>query len=165
LLFHKKKLSDIEEVKGQILKIILKQDRDSQFSLIPSMREVQELLSEFSEFNPKWKKFPVLFRIARIKISDHIGTTSFQENVELPDVKHDLDLIIKMLNHMRQQKNLKIVKMPLFINPDEIYLAHKEGRFPFEETEIMSQIVVIFQKGEIMYVGLVFGRNYVLLQD
>jgi hypothetical protein len=158
-------LSDIEEVKGQILKIILKQDRDSQFSLIPSMREVQELLSEFSEFNPKWKKFPVLFRIARIKISDHIGTTSFQENVELPDVKHDLDLIIKMLNHMRQQKNLKIVKMPLFINPDEIYLAHKEGRFPFEETEIMSQIVVIFQKGEIMYVGLVFGRNYVLLQD
>jgi hypothetical protein len=165
LLFHKKKLSDIEEVKGQILKIILKQDRDSQFSLIPSMREVQELLSEFSEFNPKWKKFPVLFRIARIKISDHIGTTSFQENVELPDVKHDLDLIIKMLNHIRQQKNLKIVKMPLFINPDEIYLAHKEGRFPFEETEIMSQIVVIFQKGEIMYVGLVFGRNYVLLQD
>ena len=165
MLFHKKKLSDIEEVKGQILKIISKQDRDRQSSQIPSMREVQELLSEFSEFNPKWKKFPVLFRIARIKISDHIGTRSFQENVELPDVKHDLDLIIKMLNHMRQQKNLKAVKMPLFINPDEIYLAHKEGRFPFKETEIMSQIVVIFQKGQIMYVGLVFGRNYVLLQD
>jgi hypothetical protein len=158
-------LSDIDEVKGQILKIISKQDRDSQSSLIPSMREVQELLSELSEFNPKWKKLPVLLRIARIKIPDLIGTTSFQENVELPDVKHDLDLIIKMLNHMRQQKNLKTVKMPLFINPDEIYLAHKEGRFPFEETEIMSQIVVIFQKGQIMYVGLVFGRNYVLLQD
>ena len=165
MLFHKKKLSDIDEVKGQILEIISKQDRDSQSSLIPSMREVQELLSELSEFNPKWKKLPVLFRIARIKISDHIGTRSFQENVELPDVKHDLDLIIKMLNHMRQQKNLKAVKMPLFINPDEIYLAHKEGRFPFKETEIMSQIVVIFQKGQIMYVGLVFGRNYVLLQD
>lgn len=165
MLFHKKKLSDIEEVKGQILKIISKQDRDSQSSLIPSTREVQELLSEFSEFNPKWKKFPVVFRIARIKISDLIGTTSFQDNVELPDVKHDLDLIIKMLNHMRQQKNLKAVKMPLFINPDEIYLAHKEGRFPFEGTEIMSQIVVIFQKGQIMYVGLVFGRNYVLLED
>jgi hypothetical protein len=165
LLFHKKKLSDIDEVKGQILKIISKQDRDSQSSLIPSMREAQELLSELSEFNPKWKKLPVLFRIARIKISDLIGTTSFQENVELPDVKHDLDLIIKMLNHLRQQKNLKVVKMPLFINPDEIYLAHKEGRFPFEGTEIMSQIVVIFQKGQIMYVGLVFGRNYVLLQD
>ena len=158
-------MSDIEEVKGQILKIISKQDRDSQSSLIPSKREVQELLSEFSEFNPKWKKFPVVFRIARIKISDLIGTTSFQENVELPDVKHDLDLIIKMLNHMRQQKNLKAVKMPLFINPDEIYLAHKEGRFPFEGIEIMSQIVVIFQKGQIMYVGLVFGRNYVLLED
>lgn len=165
MLFHKKKLSDIDQVKGQILEIISKQDRDSQSSLIPSMREVQELLSELSVFNPKWKKLPVLFRIARIKISDHIGTRSFQENVELPDVKHDLDLIIKMLNHMRQQKNLKAVKMPLFINPDEIYLAHKEGRFPFKETEIMSQIVVIFQKGQIMYVGLVFGRNYVLLQD
>ncbi|MDQ5868578.1 MAG: hypothetical protein M3530_02490 [Thermoproteota archaeon] len=165
MLFHKKKLNDIDEVKGQILKIISKRDRDSLSSPMPSTREVQDLLSEFSEFNPKWKKFPILYRIARIKISDPIGTTAFQENVELPDVKHDLDLIIKMLNHMRQQKNLKAVKMPLFINPDEIYLAHKEGRFPFIETEIMSQIIVVFQKGQIMYVGLVFGRNYVLLQD
>ena len=158
-------MNDIDEVKDQILKIISKQDRDSQSSLMPTMREVQGLLSEFSEFNPKWKKLPILYRIARIKISDPIGTTAFQENVELPDVKHDLDLIIKMLNHMRQQKNLKAIKMPLFINPDEIYLAHKEGRFPFVETEIMSQIVVVFQKGKIMYVGLVFGRNYVLLQN
>lgn len=158
-------MNDIDEVKGQILKIILKQDRDNQSSLVPSMREVQGLLSEFSEFNPKWKKLPILYRIARIKSSDPIGTTAFQENVELPDVKHDLDLIIKMLNHMRQQKNLKAIKMPLFINPDEIYLAHKEGKFPFVETEIMSQIVVVFQKGKIMYVGLVFGRNYVLLQN
>lgn len=158
-------MNDIDEVKGQILKIISKQDRDSQSSLMPSTREVQDLLSEFSEFNPKWKKLPILYRIARIKISDPIGTTAFQENVELPDVKHDLDLIIKMLNHMRQQKNLKAIKMPLFINPDEIYLARKEGRFPFVETEIMSQIIVVFQKGQIMYVGLVFGRNYVLLQN
>jgi hypothetical protein len=158
-------LNDIDEVKGQFLNIISKQDRDSQYSIMPTMREVQGLLSEFSEFNPKWKKLPILYRIARIKISDPIGTTAFQENVELPDVKHDLDLIIKMLNHMRQQKNLKAVQMPLFINPDEIYLAHNEGRFPFEGTEIISQIVVIFQKGQIMYVGLVFGRNYVLLQD
>jgi len=55
--------------------------------------------------------------------------------------------------------------MSLFIYPDEISLAHKEGKFPFERANINSQIVLVFQKGRVKYVGLVVDRNYVLLQN
>ena len=55
--------------------------------------------------------------------------------------------------------------MPLFIHPDEISIAHKEGRFPYGSTNIISQIAVVFQKGKIKYVGIVIDRNYVLLQN
>jgi hypothetical protein len=66
---------------------------------------------------------------------------------------------------MRERKNLKVSKMPLFIHPDEISIAHKEGRFPYGRTNIISQIAVVFQKGKIKYVGIVIDRNYVLLQN
>ena len=72
---------------------------------------------------------------------------------------------MKMLNHMREEKNLKVTNTPLFIHPDEISIAQKEGRFPYRNISIISQIAVVFQKGRIKYVGLVIDRNYVLLQD
>jgi hypothetical protein len=76
-----------------------------------------------------------------------------------------LDLIIKMLNHRREKKNLKPSETSLFIHPDEISLAHKEGKFPYERANIISQIAVVFLKGRIKYVGLVVDRSYVLLQN
>jgi len=76
-----------------------------------------------------------------------------------------LELIMKMLNHMREEKNLKVTDMPLFIHPDEISIAQMEDRFPYQNISIISQIAIVFQKGRIKYVGLVIDRNYVLLQD
>jgi hypothetical protein len=90
---------------------------------------------------------------------------TFHENLELPDIKHDFELVINMLNHMRQQKNLRITDLSLFVHTDEINFAHKEGKFPFGVTEIVSQFVIVFQKGQIMRVGFVFGKNYVLLKN
>jgi hypothetical protein len=55
--------------------------------------------------------------------------------------------------------------MPLFIHPDEISIAHKEGKFPYQRITITSQIAIVFQKGRIKYVGVVIDRNYVLLQN
>jgi hypothetical protein len=83
----------------------------------------------------------------------------------LPNTKHDLELVIKMLNYMREQKQLAAVKMPLFVQPDEISLAHREGRISYEGGSIISQIAVILQKGAVMYAGFVFGRKYVILQN
>ena len=165
LLSYNKQIKNIEDVKEQITKIILNHRRQIEANLKTPVTEIQNLLSEFSEFNDSWIKIPTVYRIAWICAPEYDTTRNitFKENIELPNVDHDLELVIKLLNHMRERKNLKVSKMPLFIHPDEISIAHKEGRFPYGRTTIISQIAVVFQKRKIKYVGIVIDRNYVLL--
>lgn len=169
LLYPKKpQISNIEDVKEQITKIISSQRKQIESNLKTTVSEVQNLLSEISEFNDSWTKLPIIYRIAWISTSsddDTVENVTFKENIELPNVDHDLELIMKMLNHMREEKNLKKTNVPLFIHPDEISIAQNEDRFPYRNISIISQIAVVFQKGRIKYVGLVIDRNYVLLQD
>lgn len=167
LLSYNKQIKNIEDVKEQISKIILNQRRQIESNLKTSVAEIQNLLSEISEFNDNWTRLPTVYRIAWISSPEYETTKNitFKENIELPNVDHDLELVIKLLNHMRERKNLKVSKMPLFIHPDEISIAHREGRFPYGSTNIISQIAVVFQKGKIKYVGIVIDRNYVLLQN
>jgi hypothetical protein len=163
---RRKQFNDLFDVKKEISKIILKEQHATETYLNVSSVDIEKLLSELKEFNDKWNALPVVCRIARVKISeDCTKILTFYENLEMPDIKHDIELIVNMLNHMREQKNLKRTDMALFIHPDEINLAYKEGKFPFRVTEIISQLVVIFQNGQIMRVGLVFGKNYVLLKN
>ena len=105
-------------------------------------------------------------RVARIEgaeLPDMI--TRYREEVVLPNTKHDLDLVIKMLNYMREQKQLKPVKMPLFLQPDEISVSQQGRKINFDGSKIISQLSVVLQKGAIIYVGFVFGRNYVILEN
>jgi hypothetical protein len=69
-----------------------------------------------------------------------------------------------MLNHIREKNNLEKVKMPLFVQPDELFLAYKQGRFDHEIRNIQSQLAVVFQNSSINYIGLVFGFRYVILE-
>jgi len=166
LLPNKKQIKNIQDVKEQIAKLVLNQHRQIETNLKTSVMEIQKLLSEISEFNDTWTKLPSVYRIAWISTHDEtVKNITFKENIELPNVDHDLDLIIKMLNHRREEKNLKPSSTSLFIHPDEISLANKDGKFPYERANIISQIAVVFQKGRIKYVGLVVDRNYVLLQN
>lgn len=168
MFFPKKpQIRNIEDVREQVTEIISSQRKQIESNLKTSLSEVQNLLSEISEFNDNWIKLPIIYRIAWISTSDDdtVENVTFKENIELPNVDHDLELIMKMLNHMREEKNLKITNMPLFIHPDEISIAQKEDRFPYRNISIISQIAVVFQKGRIKYVGLIIDRNYVLLQD
>ena len=166
LLRNKKQIKNINDVKEQIAKLVLNQHRQIETNLKTSVTEIQKLLSEISEFNDSWTKLPSVYRIAWISIPDDtVKNITFKENIELPNIDHDLDLIIKMLNHRREEKNLKASNTSLFIHPDEISLANKDGKFPYERANIVSQIAVVFQKGRIKYVGLVVDRNYVLLQN
>ena len=166
LLPNKKQIKNIQDVKEQIAKLVLNQHRQIETNLKTSVMEIQKLLSEISEFNDSWTKLPSVYRIAWISTHDEtVKNITFKENIELPNVDHDLDLIIKMLNHRREKKNLKASSTSLFIHPDEISLANKDGKFPYERANIISQIAVVFQKGRIKYVGLVVDRNYVLLQN
>ena len=168
MLFPKKpQITNIEDVKEQITKIISSQRKQIESDLKTTVSDVQNLLSEISEFNDRWMKLPTIYRIAWISTSenDTVENVTFKENIELPNIDHDLELIMKMLNHMREEKNLKVTDMPLFIHPDEISTAQMEDRFPYGNISIISQIAIVFQKGRIKYVGLVIDRSYVLLQD
>jgi hypothetical protein len=166
VLWTRKKYKDVVDVKREISKIISNQHHATETYLKVSTFEIEELVSELREFNDKWNRLPVVCRIAKVKITeDSTKIMTFHENLELPDIKHDFELVINMLNHMRQQKNLRITDLSLFVHTDEINFAHKEGKFPFGVTEIVSQFVIVFQKGQIMRVGFVFGKNYVLLKN
>ena len=177
--FRKSPLENLNSIKNEVERIIAKQKSNSPYDLSPFKITIEELLNSISGFNADWSKLPVVFRIARIaKISsDHrydfggnkknnsLGVNTYQENIVLPDTKHNLELVIKMLNHMREQKKLKSTDMPLFIHPDEILLAHREGKISFLGGDIETQMAIVFQKGSIMHVGFVHGRNYVILDN
>jgi len=165
LLFNIRPLKSTDEVRGEIRKIVARQKKGSGDDLSAFQGEIEELLA-LLEFKPEWKKQPVVARGARIEgaaAPDRI--TPYSQDIVLPDTKHDLGLVTKMLNYMRGQKQLPAVKQPLFVQPDEISLARKEGSINFEGGRIVSQVSVVLQKGAIMYVGFVFGRNYVILQN
>jgi hypothetical protein len=110
---------------------------------------------------------PNIYRIAWISsVDDNITKNmKLEDNIELPNLNHDLELIMKMLNHMREQKKLKISDMPLFLHPDEISIAQKQGKLPHGNISIISQIVIVFQKARVKYVGIVIDRNYLILQN
>jgi hypothetical protein len=181
LPFFRKNITDLESVKTEVRRIIAKQKSGSPYDISPFKGRIEEILDSIAEFNPQWKRFPVVFRIAKIlkkstqyyKLSagnnsnrsiDGEDVVTYQENIVLPDTNHDLDLVIKMLNYMREKKKLKRANMPLFIQPDELVIAHNEGKISFLASEIQAQIVIVFQKGSIMHIGFVFARDYVILE-
>ena len=168
MLFPKKpEIKNIEDVKEQIINMILNQQKQIKSNLETSVSVVQNLVSEITEFNDSWTKVPNIYRIAWISNTDGdtVKNIKFNDNIKLPNVDHDLELVMKMLNHMREEKKLKVSNMPLFIHPDEISIAQKEGRLPHGNFSIISQIAVVFQKARVKYVGIVIDRNYLLLQD
>ena len=167
LLTKKPEIKNIEDAKEQIINIILNQQKQIKSNLKTSVSVVQNLVSEITEFNESWTKVPNIFRIAWISSTDGdtVKNIKFKDNIELPNVNHDLELIMKMLNHMREVKKLKVSDLPLFLHPDEISIAQKEGRLPNGNIYIISQIAIVFQKARVKYVGIVIDRNYLILQD
>jgi hypothetical protein len=167
LLSKKPEIKNIADVKGQVINMILNQQKQIKSNLKTSVSDVQNLVSEITEFNDSWTKSPSIYRIAWISTTteDTVKNIKFKDNIELPNLDHDLELIMKMLNHMREEKKLKVSNMPLFIHPDEISIAQKDGRLPNGNINIISQIAVVFQKARVKYVGIVIDTNYMLLQD
>lgn len=164
LLFNIRPIKSSEDVRSAIRKLVSRQKKGSIDDLTPFAEEIERLLS-LLDFKPQWTTLPMVSRAARIKGAQakNSEVLTYSDDIVLPNTKHDLDLVIKMLNHLREQKQLRPIKMPIFVQPDELLLARKEGKITFDDDRILSQISLILQKGAIMYVGFVFGRNYVLL--
>ena len=161
--FHGKPKSSVT-IKKEIIRIVKKNKDDIPEDFMQFIVDVGELLSYLPEFMPEWKNRAV-FRLAKVQILNQTRVKIYYENIPLPDVRHDLDLILKMLNYIREKNNLNSVKMPLFIQPDELSLVYKGGKIDYEIGNIISQLVVVFQKGSINCVGFVFGFRYTILQS
>jgi hypothetical protein len=161
VLFNVNPVKNSEQVRAETRKIVARQKKGSIDDLTPFNAEIERLLLQI-QFKPDWKKLPVVTRVAILDIGNE--TVPFAEDIVLPNTKHDLELVVKMLNYMREQKKLRAVKMPLFVQPDEIALAHEQGTFSHAGGKIESQISIVLQKGAIMYAGFVFGRDYAILQ-
>ena len=163
MLFNIRPIKSIEEVRNGIRKIVARQKKGSADDLSGFRGEIEELLS-ILEFKSEWRRLPVVARVARIEGAEDM-ITRYREDVVLPNTKHDLELVLKMLNYMREQKQLKAVKMPLFLQPDEISVSQQGRKINLDGSKIISQLSVVLQKGAIIYVGFVFGRNYVILEN
>jgi hypothetical protein len=161
VLFNVNPVKNSDQVRAETRKIVARQKKGSIDDLTPFNAEIERLLLQI-QFKPEWKKLPVVTRVAILDIGNE--TVPFAEDIVLPNTKHDLELVVKMLNYMREQKKLRAVKMPLFVQPDEIALAHELGTFSHAGGKIESQISIVLQKGAIMYAGFVFGRDYAILQ-
>ena len=150
-------------MRNGIRKIVARQKKGSADDLSAFRGEIEELLS-ILELKIEWRRLPVVARVARIEGAEDM-ITRYREDVVLPNTKHDLELVLKMLNYMREQKQLKAVKMPLFLQPDEISVSQQGRKINLDGSKIISQLSVVLQKGAIIYVGFVFGRNYVILEN
>jgi hypothetical protein len=151
-------------IKKEIIRIVDKNRKDIPADYTHFLSNVEEILLHFPEYDPQWGNRTV-FRLAKIHTLDPIyKDTVYLENIPLPDVKHDLELVLKMLNYLREEKGLGKVKMPLFIQPDELCHAYTQGKIDYRITSIVSQLVIVFQRGLVNYVGFVFDFNFAILE-
>lgn len=162
-LFRNRPQSSIV-IKEEIIRIVNKNNKDIPADYTHFVARVKEILIHFPEYDPEWGNRTV-FRLAKVQALNPIYEDEvYLENILLPDVKHDLELVLKMLNHMREQKGFEKVKMPLFIQPDELYHAYAQGKIGYKIKNIESQMVIVFQKGLVDYVGFVFDFNFAILE-
>lgn len=113
--------TSIEDVRREVLRVVARQKRGGPRDVSRFSEEIASLLASVLEFQPEWKTSPCVYRVARLETDE--GIVPFEDNVVLPDVKHTYELVIEMLGHIRAQKDLDPVRMPLFLHPDEIVLA------------------------------------------
>jgi hypothetical protein len=151
-------------IKKEIIRIVNKNKKDIPADYTHFLARVEEILLYFPEYDPEWENRTV-FRLAKVQAFNPIYEDSvYFENIPLPDIKHDLELVLKMLNYMREQKGFAKVKMPLFIQPDELSHAYVQGKISYEIKNIVSQLVVVFQKGLVDYVAFVFDFKFAILE-
>jgi hypothetical protein len=151
-------------IKKEIIGIVNKNKKDIPADYTHFVAKVEEILIHIPEYDPEWGNRTV-FRLAKVQALNPVYEDEvYLENIPLPNVKHDLELVLKMLNHMREQKGFEKVKMPLFIQPDELYHAYTQGKLGYKIKNIESQMVIVFQKGLVDYVGFVFDFKFAILE-
>jgi hypothetical protein len=123
-------LTTTDEVKREIAHLVERQKAGTPEDVSLHRDEIDALLGSFPDFLPEWSASPCVFRVARLDVGrgflpgtpwhNRAGIVPILDNVVLPDVKHELRMLIEMLNFIRAKRGLEEIKMPLFLQPDEI---------------------------------------------
>ena len=151
-------LENVDDVRGEILRVVARQKQGTPSDLSAFSDEINSLGAAISEFHPEWKVSPCVYRVARLETEQ--GIVPFEDNVLLPDVKHTYELAIEMLGHIRTQKDLPPVKMPLFLHPVEIVLALRPV-----QPEQMSAMTLSLPEKELMPISPKRQRRLIRRQD
>jgi hypothetical protein len=130
-----KKLKDNSSVKKIILNAIDKKKSTLSKKILDNLNEFEDIVESITEYEDSWNNLPILIRIAKIK-SEMLEEIIHKEIINLPDIHHNLDLVLKMLNHKREERQLKEIDMPFFINTDELFLYYKKGNIHYQEKQI-----------------------------
>lgn len=157
-----KKLNDNSSVKNTILKVINKKKSLIPKNLINYIDEFEKIVDSITEYEDSWNNLPIVLRLAQIK-TETSEKIIHKEIIVLPDINHNLDLVLKMLNHKREEKQLRETNNPFFINTDELFMEYKKGKINYRVKNILFQLVIFFQKGSLINLGLVAGDEYVIL--
>ena len=233
-----RRVRDLESVRWAVRRTV---EEKGDVGVVGHEGTIDQLVQLLGPYDRVWRSRPVVVRAAQLDLE--YGRTPFVENIVLPPAKHNMVLLIKGLNYVREQRGLKPMKMPLFLTPDEaaqclrdglpchcdvtrelaarrrtvrrlgrrgIRTLTKRSRRVFEGDEwkcrrcrteedlhihegpdgelmtlcrtchvvegtgsgelapeaptIHSQLAVVLQRGRVRWVGLVFGRDYVVLE-
>ncbi|MEP7225589.1 MAG: hypothetical protein ABI783_11615 [Actinomycetota bacterium] len=158
MLSFKRSPDTVDDVRGEILRVVARQKRGGPNDLSGFGDEIDTLLAAISEFRPEWAASPCVYRVARLETDR--GIVPFEDTVLLPEVKHTYELAIEMLAHIRTQKDLPLVKMPLFLHPDEIALALRPV-----QPEQLSTITLSLPEKELVPISPRRQRRLIRRQD
>jgi hypothetical protein len=144
----KKKPQTLEDVKAAARKAIAQPKRRDPAAPESPVEEAEALIDTLAEFLPIWRISPSVFRVASVSANGVTG--AYSENLTLPAAKHDLRLLVEMLNYIRDAKGLDKVKMPLLLQPDEIAYAleHPAPCHCDEERELAARARSIRRLGK-----------------
>jgi hypothetical protein len=126
----------VDDVRREVRRIVGRHEQKFPGDLSAFGDEIDSLVASISEFHPEWTESPCAYRVARLETGQ--GIVFVEDNVLLPDVKHTYELEIEMLNHIRTQKDLPTVTMPLFLHPDEIALDLRPAE-PAQTTPVLPE--------------------------
>lgn len=111
----------LEDVRSEIDRAVSRQKAGDAGDLWMHRDEIDRLVAALSDFQPEWTVSPCVHQLAILETRH--GQAPFENTVSLPDVKHTYEQVLEMLNHIRAQRELPSVTMPLFLYPDDIAVA------------------------------------------
>jgi hypothetical protein len=128
---------DLDDVRSEVARVVSRQKDRSAGDLSLHRDEIDGLVASISEFQQEWTGPPCVHQLAVLETRH--GKVPFETTTVLPDIEHTYELMLEMLGHIREDKGLAPVKMPLFLYPEDIAVA-LEPREPVQPSAVLAEL-------------------------